>query len=215
MLPLAEITMRTGIAALISIFMCALLSAQGAVQPAFQSEIYTINQSAPHSDPVAFSIGYPRGWTKSENTTMASDNLGDLASPRDHELVCAFMSPLDPLASLDPRTIRIITNYASITIFRGYSASAKDEAEHLAASRRRMGDEVQRVIPVKTRAGDTGYLLMSSDEIPQGHRLSSEFFFHVGSKGNIRISIYASGTFLELHETLQKLVLESLRFPGG
>ena len=114
-------TMRTAVAALISVFMCALLNAQGAVHPILESEVYTIEQSAlRHSAAVAFSIGYPKGWTKSENTTVVSDNLGDLASVRDHEL---------------------------------------------------------------------------------------------GSKGHIRISIDSMGTFLGMHESLQNLVLESLRFP--
>ena len=208
-------TMRTAVAALISVFMCALLNVQGAVHPILESEVYTIEQSAlRHSDAVAFSIGYPKGWTKSENTTVVSDNLGDLASVRDHELVCRFMSPIAPLdPSAPPRTIIIITNYASITIFRAYGATAKEEAEDLAGRLRKMGDEVKSLAPIKTKAGDSGYLLISDDEAPGGHRLKSDFFFCVGSKGHIRISIDSMGTFLGMQESLQSLVLESFRFP--
>jgi hypothetical protein len=119
--------MRTAIAALISVFMCALLNAQGAVHGKLESDVYTITQFAlTHSAPVAFSIGYPKGWTKSDNATAVSDNLGDLASFRDPEVVCTFTSPLDPLdpsVPFSPRTIRIITNYASITVFRAYGAT--------------------------------------------------------------------------------------------
>ena len=209
--------MRTAIAVLISVFMCALLNALGAVPAKLESDLYTITQSAPtHSDPVAFSIGYPKGWTKSDNTTVASDNLGDLASVRDHELVCTLTSPLD---LSNPHTtiaaIAVITNYASIHIFRAYGANAKEEAEGLAAHIRKMSDEVRSLTSIRTKAGDSGYLVISDDEIPAGHRLRSDFFFSVGSKGHIHISIYAMGTFLGMHESLQILVLESLRFPQG
>ena len=208
-------TMRIAVAALTSVFMCALLNVQGAVHSILEPEVYTIEQSAlRHSAAVAFSIGYPKGWTKSENTTVVSDNLGDLASVRDHELVCRFMSPIAPLdPSAPPRTMIIITNYASITIFRAYGATAKEEAEDLAGRLRKIGDEVKRLAPVKTKAGDSGYLLISDDEAPGGHRLKSDFFFRVGSKGHIRISIDSMGTFLGMQESLQNLVLESLRFP--
>lgn len=209
--------MRTANAAWISVFMCVLLNALGAIHPDLESEVYTIEQSAPtHSDPVAFSIGYPKGWTKSENSTVASDNLGDLASFRDHELVCIFTSPLD--LSTPHTTIAstaLITNYASIDIFRACGATAKEEAEDLAAHIRKMSDEVRSLTSIRTKAGGSGYLLISDDEIPTGHRLRSDFFFRVGSKGHIHISIYVMGTFLGMHESLQKLVLESLRFPQG
>jgi hypothetical protein len=211
---LAGKTVWAAIAALISVFMCVDLSAPGAVP--LESDSYSINQYAlTHSDPVAFSIGYPKGWTKSENTTVVSDNLGDLASFRDHELVCTFASPLDPIDTLTPRMFRIVTNYASITIFRSYSASAKEEAENFAAHIGRMSDEAKSLTPIRTKAGDPGYLLISDDETPNGHKLRSELFFHVGNKGHIRISICVMGTLLGMHERLQKLVLESLRFPGG
>ncbi len=210
---LAENSMRIAIAVLISFSMGALLNSHGAVHAGLESEIYEINQSAPHSDPVAFSVGYPKGWTKSENKTLGSDNLGDLASLRDGEIVCTFTSPLDLTVPPDPRAITTVTNYASITIFRGYGASAKEEAEDLAGRLGKMGDEVQSLGPAKTRGGDTGCLLMSSDDEPQGHRLRSELFFYVGRKGHIRISIYVKGTFLGMRESLQNLVLESLRFP--
>jgi hypothetical protein len=208
--------MRIAIVALMSVLVGALLNAQSAVHPGLESDVYVINQYAlTHSDPVAFSLGYPKGWTKSEDTAVGSDNLGDLASPRDHEIVCTFTSPLDTFEPFAPHTIRVVTNYASITIFRAYGPTAKEEAQDLAARLRKMGDEVQNLAPVKTSAGDIGYLLMSSDETPQGHRLRSELFFHIGSKGNIRISIYSSGTFRNLHESLQNLVLKSLRFHEG
>jgi hypothetical protein len=205
--------MRTAITAFMSVYIGALLNTHGAVHPNLESEVYAINQSAPHSAPVAFSIDYPKGWTKSENTAVGSDNLGDLATPRDQEIVCTFTSPLDPGPPSTPHTIRIVTNYASITIFRAYGATAKEEAQDLAARLSKMGDELQSLASVVTTAGDTGYLLMSGDDIPGGRRLRSEFIFHVGPRGHIRISIYVMGRFIGMRESLQNLVLESLRFP--
>jgi hypothetical protein len=202
--------MRIPVAALMSFWVPALLNAQGAVHVGLEPEVYAINQSAPHSAPVAFSIGYPKGWTKWENTTVGSDNLGDLASPRDDELVCRFETPLNQPLPSDTRTIITVTNYASITIFRGHGGTAKEEAEDFA---RRIGNELLSLGPVKTVTGDTGYLLMCSDDIALGHRLRSDLFFHVGRKGHIRISIVVMGTCLGMRESLQNLVLGSLQFP--
>ncbi len=57
-----ENAMRAGIAALSSVFTGVLLTAQEAIHPKLESDVYTIEQSAlTHSDPVAFSIGYPKG----------------------------------------------------------------------------------------------------------------------------------------------------------
>ncbi len=191
-----------------------LVSGQEKLHRKLESEVYTINESTlpMGSASVAFSIGYPKGWTKSENTTPFSEGP---ARPilKSTKWLKTFTSPLDLTVPPDPRTITTVTNCASIIIFRSLGASAKEEAEDLAGRVRKMGDEVQSLGPARTTGGDTGYLLMSSDDIPQGHRLRSELFFHVGRKGHIRISIYVQGTFLGMRETLQNLVLESLRFP--
>lgn len=210
---LAQNTMGIVAAAFMSVVAGSFLRAAAPVDAGRESQVYSINQSAPHSSPVAFSVSYPKGWTMWENKVVLSDNLGDLASPIDPELVCKFESPLDHAPPADPRTIIMVTNYASITVFRGHGATAKAEAEDLAGRLRKMGDEVQDLVSTKTAAGDAGYLLMCTDDTPRGHRLRSELFFNIGSKGHIRISIYVMGTFLGMRESLQNLVLESLRFP--
>jgi hypothetical protein len=192
-------------------FHVRLLNAQGVVHPKLESEVYTINQHAlTHSAPVAFSIRYRKGWTKAEDNIPG---VGDI-SVRDGEVVCSFTAPLDYWAPLDHWVPpAVVTNYAFMTIFRTYRATAKEAAEYLAVRLRK--DEVKSLSSIKTKAGDDGYLLICDEETPNGHRLRSEFFFGVGSKGHIQISIYVMGTFLGMHESPQNLVLESLRFPGG
>jgi hypothetical protein len=202
--------MRREISAFIFIVLCTSVSGQETLHRKLESEAYTINESTVQgSPPVAFSIGYPKGWTKAENTAPFFEGV---TSVEIHQVVCTFTSPLDPIDPSAPRT-GIVTNCASITIFRAYGATAKEEAEDLAARVRKMGDEIQSLAPVKTGSSEPGYLLMSSDDTPLGHRLRSEFFFCIGRKGHIRISIYVMGTFLGMRENLQNLVLESLRFP--
>jgi hypothetical protein len=197
--------MRGVISAFISIVICMSVSGQEKLPGKLEAEGYTINESAlPGSAPVAFSIGYPKGWTKAENTTPFMEGGTSVEA---HQVVCSFTTPFDSAG--------IQTNYAFMTIFRAYGASAREEAEHLAARMRKMSDEVRSLTPIRTKAGDSGYLLIAGDEAPNGHRLRSEFFFRVGSKGHIQISIYVMGTFLGMRESLQNLVLESLRFPQG
>jgi hypothetical protein len=203
-------TLRSVATAMTLVFVCVLRSGQGGVAPKLESQVYTINQSAPmHSAPIAFSIGYPNGWTKSENVTpfVVNANVIDQASVVDHQLVCQFTTPSDSPG--------IQTNSARMIIFRAYGASAKEEAEDLAGRLARVSSEVKSLAPVKTKAGDSGYLLISEEETFAGRRFRSDFFFHVGKKGNIQITIYARGRFHEFRETLQNLVLESLRFLEG
>jgi len=155
------------------------------------SEDYSINEFAiSHARPVSFSIGYPKGWTSPDSRLYESDGVA-----RDSEVVCSFWS--DP-ASSDP---------ASIHIWRIGRATAKEDAE--AYARRASGtSKPLNLVTVQTKAGASGYLVM----LEKDRRTLSDFFFHVGPKGAIRISIITKAEDSTLREHLQDLVLQTLRF---
>jgi hypothetical protein len=201
--------MRSFLASLIPILAWTQVDGQQTSQRKSESETYTINQtnfyrisqnSFAHSHPVAFSIGYPSGWTKNEGPAM--EGTGDLAttSPR---LICWFSS--HPGASPS----------GQIFIERTIPGStAKKDAEDFFRLRQRFAQE-QISTEIKTKAGDSGYMVTSEHEPPSGPRgPSCVLFFHVGKKGHIQVSIWARGTKPEL-DSLRNLVLETLRFDEG
>src|SRR3974390_2625846 len=90
--------MRRFLASLIPILAWTQVDGQQTSQRKSESETYTINQtnfyrisqnSFAHSYPVAFSIGYPTGWTKNEGPAM--QGTGGLATKSPH-LICLFYS---------------------------------------------------------------------------------------------------------------------------
>lgn len=161
-------------------------------------QVYTIAQAAiSHSRPVSFSIGYPNGWTKSDwNRTQPGDLL-----ILDDEMVCGFHSPRSD-------------DWADITILRASDGTAQEEAEALARHARQNFSTYsqKRLVSIKTKAGDAGYLVAFEGHFDRGNVLVSDLFFHVGAKGAIRISIMTRAEDSALHESLQKLVLETLHF---
>jgi hypothetical protein len=87
--------MRRVISAFISIVICMSVSGQETLHGKLQSEVYTINESAlPGSAPVAFSIGYPKGWTKEQNTTPFMQGATSVEA---HQVVCTFTTPFDSI----------------------------------------------------------------------------------------------------------------------
>ena len=164
-------------------------------------QVYRVAQAAiSHSRPVSFSVGYPNGWTLSDyNRTQP----GDLHVP-DDEIVCAFHSPPSH-------------DWADITIWRASDGTAQEEAEAFARDVRQNFSTYsqKRFDPIKTKAGDAGYLVAFEGHFDTGNLLVSDLFFHVGAKGAIRISIMTRAQDSTLHESLQKLVLETLHFRNG
>jgi len=179
--------------------------------PPADSEVFTIKQSAiSHSRPVSFSIGYPIDWQMFE--PGSHHPVGELLTA-DDELVCSFCPGPTAL------TVAHLTapNLAHIIIWRSDRSTAKEEAERFAASvRQRSGSYTNDLFsPITTKAGDHGYLVVSRVDSEQEHALLSDFFFHVGAKGAIRISIRTSVGDSQLFENLQNLVLQTLRFSDG
>ena len=160
---------------------------------------YTIKQTNfEHAYPVAFSMGYPKGWTTAEGISIAGPEAFKTTSPRN---ICVFSAPAGASQS------------GVIWIFRtDYGSTAKKDAEDFVRGFKKGFNPEPTLTEVKTKAGDSGYLAVRDDERASGHHVFYyDFFFHVGKKGHIRISI-TSG---ELHESLAQLVLSTLRFDEG
>jgi hypothetical protein len=187
------------IASVNSILVWTHVAGQDTSRGKLEWELYTIKQTNfEHAYPVAFSIGYPKGWNMSEGLAIAGPEAGKTTSPRN---ICVFSAP----AAASRSDI--------IWIFRtDYGSTAKKDAEDFVKGFQTGSNPEPTLAEVKTKAGDSGYLAMRDDERPNGQHVSYyDFFFHVGKKGHIRISI-TSG---ELHESLRNLVLETLRFDKG
>src|SRR5438132_11058576 len=87
--------------------------------PTVESDVYTIKEFAvSHSWPASFSIGYPKGWTKTE---VGWPQIGELLAA-DDPLVVTFSS------------YSVATSRATITIWRTYAASAENAAADFATS---------------------------------------------------------------------------------
>jgi hypothetical protein len=175
-----------------------MLSASSSAEPK-DYEVYTLRQSSiSHSQPVSFSVGYPVGWTKTESGKPQTGELLTL----DPQPVCTFWS--------DAAT----TNRASVTIFRALGGSAQEDAEHFASAvrQRSITYAQKRIAPIKTEAGDAGYLVVFEAHFEMGNAFLTDLFFHVGAKGALRISIMTRAEDATLHDRLQKLVLQTLQF---
>jgi hypothetical protein len=162
-----------------------------------EAENCTINEFAiTHAFPVSFSIGYPKGWRRSDNSSPENSGLAHDAGP-----VCAFYSNTVP-----PDEARII-------IWRTTETAAKECAEKYAeATRKRYGEHQKVLAPIKTKAGESGYVVVFEKDIGNERLLLSDFFFHAGKRGAIRISIIVRAEDSDLREKLQDLVLQTLCF---
>lgn len=130
------------------------------------------------------------------------EGTGDLASTSP-QLICWFSSLAGASPSGQIRVERTIPG-----------STAKKDAENFLTARKRFAAE-QIFTEIKTRAGDSGYMVTSEHEPPSGPRgPSCVLFFHVGKKGHIQVSIWSRGTKPEL-DSLRNLVLETLRFDEG
>ena len=117
-------------------------------------------------------------------------------------LLCSFWS------------MPVLPNGASIIVFRTSRTTAKENAERYAASALKRGYIQKGFGPITTRAGDSGYLAVFEAKVGQDHKTLtlSDFFFHVGTAGAIRISISTITEDSDLLIQLHRLVLETLRF---
>jgi hypothetical protein len=153
------------------------------------SEEYTINEFAiTRQQPVSFSIGYPKGWRCMDNRLPESDMM-----VRDSAMVCSFWSNTAP--------------WPHVIIWRAGRGTAKDDAE-VYARRVSQASNPLHPVSVHTTAGDTGYLVVTEKK----SKTLSDFFFHVGIKGNIRISIISEAKDSVVCEELKNLFLQTLRF---
>jgi hypothetical protein len=193
---------------------------------------FSINQNpVPANAVVSFSIGYPQGWKVMQTGWWCEDIYFDHAvPPAPTEMVCAFSQP----SSANP------TNLTMFAIFDSHGRPAKDAAESFA---RNMKDCT--LSPVKTAAGDSGWLLesrcdfkiwgpISESELNELKRgglsvrlipasatstvekiIEQQYFFHSGSKGSIRVQIMTPAWDSVLRARLDQLVLQTLRFGGS
>lgn len=162
--------------------------------------IYRVRQFAiAHLRPVSFSVGYPKGWA------IIYEGLPPIGEyfTMDKSSICAFWSK-----SGGP-------NRPMIDVSRAPEGTAEDEANRFAALLcRGQNDCIQRsASPVRTSAGDTGYLVVLEETSKARHVVESDYFFHVRSNGAIHISITTEAKAVEVREQLQNLVLKTLRFP--
>jgi hypothetical protein len=168
-------------------------------------EIYTIDQSSvSHSRPVAFSVGYPKGWNL--NASSPPETTGIV---KDQSIICTFHSPERPPLN-------------TMAVLRSWRENAKSAAEHFVLLERRLANgeikvpvgTVRHTVidlePVKTAAGDDGYLVVSKEDDSAG--VLCDYFFHHGPKGSLHIIVETDGADLSLREKLQHLVLDTLRF---
>jgi hypothetical protein len=182
--------MRQVVAVALICLLAAFAHGQDKPSLTFEVEECTIDQYAiTHGQPVSFSIGFPKGWRK--NVERANVPV-----------LCSFWS------------MPALPNGASIIIFRTSGTTAKENAERCAASALKRGYIQKDFGPIKTRAGDPGYLTVFEAIIGQDHKTLtlSDFFFHVGTAGAIRISISTAAEDSDLLIQLHRLVLETLRF---
>jgi len=186
---------------LLSMSMRAQVKSSGTAEP----ELYTIKQSAlAHSRPVSFSVGYPKGWRVSE---AGPPQVGE-SLIMDDEPVCSF----SPRPSRSSDNLLAPVERSEIIIWRTGGATAKAEAEKFAAALRQRSNTQRDLSPIKTEAGDSGYVVVSEPNLEKGHWISSDLFFQAGAKGAIRISITTRAEDSDMRENWQRLVLKTLRF---
>ena len=83
--------MKVLVTSLISILVWTQVGGQETSQRKLVWETYTIKQTNfEHAYPVAFSVGYPKGWTKSEGLTISGPGDLNTTSPRN---ICFISSP--------------------------------------------------------------------------------------------------------------------------
>lgn len=198
-----------------SVLLLATLRAQ-----ALESDVFSIHQSAlSHSEPVSFSIAYPKGWSVTQSGPQGF--LSDYTIV-DNNLICSFW-PTNPSAG------------TAFVIWRSGRLTAQEAAHEFSTNVWRHGDyTVNHLRPVKTSAGDSGYLVESDGSIElgrlatnncppgslvrfesTGQRLqvvSHDYFFHSGPEGSIRIMITTPKTDTVSQSELDRMVLETLRF---
>jgi hypothetical protein len=106
-----------------------------------------------------------------------------------------------------------LINFTIWRTWRSAGTTAKAAAESYVTDLRRSGIYKERnVTEVKTKAGDSGYLVECEANLVQGPVISHDYFFHVGAKGAIRILIVTPADGAVSRSELDRLVLQTLRF---
>lgn len=186
------------------------------------------------SDPVSFSIGYPRGWRAWRADFRRPDIYFGLAVPCDMAtpsgLICSFSGPA-------PTNRADLTNFSFFSIWRSDGATPRETANKYVASLTAHGSyQAKKPRRVVTNAGDSGWLVESkytmhfdSDpdlKMPAGPVklmevtpalkdipvVDHEFFFRRTNQAPIRIDILTPRRDSSLRARLDKLVLQTLRF---
>ncbi len=136
------------------IIFAALLMTAGSTW-ALESDTYSLNpKPAPHSALVSFSIGYPKGWYVSEDPSLQrADVYNDIPVGPQGENVCNFNEPATDVSKNG------ITMYS---IWRSDVVTAKEAADrHIANMAAQSWHTEKSLNPVKTSAGDSGWLVES------------------------------------------------------
>ena len=169
---------------------------------ALESDVFSINQFAiSHSSPVSFSIGYPKGWRVTQDS---SPQLGGFITT-DGIWICTFWP-----------TNYSSTNWTTFTIWRSGGATTKEAAESFLASTRKDGIYTEKGLSsVRTSAGDSGCLVECEANINGVRVIAHDFFFHSGNKGAIRILIVTPAADSSWRSELDQMVSQTLRFDGA
>jgi hypothetical protein len=122
-------------------------------------DILTINKPPDAEATVSFSIGYPKGWLATQDYGQERrDIYKDIVVPagqRHASWICSFAQPSTTNAFTEQ-------GYTCYEIWPTSGATAKDAAESFFADKRNASVFTQKSIaPIKTRAGESGWLLES------------------------------------------------------
>lgn len=143
----------------VMVILSGMMIAATARVHALDWNVFSINQNpVPATAVVSFSIGYPNGWQAMQNSSWRQDIYNDIVTPLPGcGIICNFWQ--------HPSSANL-TNWTNFVIFRSSGKTARDAAESLA---RNMRDYTEKSLsPVKTAAGDSGWLLESKCDFKIG-----------------------------------------------
>ena len=156
-----------------------------------------------HTSPVSFSVGYPKGWKVTRDETPSSGEVVIM----DREWIAQFWQT---------NYSDVETNPITFTLFRAHGRTAKEEAEHLLTSIKRLGLYRERSLTeVKTMSGDTGYLLECEGTFKGVQIITHDFFFHSEKAGCVRVLIGTRAEKVSWRSEMDSLVLDTFRFYGA
>lgn len=136
-----------------------IVMAMAAQMQAMDWDILSVNENPDAEATVSFSIGYPKGWLVSQDYRQERQDIyDDIVVPAGlHQpaWICSFSQPSTTDAFKEQ-------GYTAYQIWPSTGASAKDAAEAFFNDKRTATAYTQKSIaPIKTRAGDLGWLVES------------------------------------------------------